>query len=882
MGLTAVTAARLTSVAGPAGVLAGAEVVERLRGHYEIGPAQDLVVKGRRDSVRAHAVGLLAAGPATTAPSALFGRRRELAVLEQALAAHAAGTGTVVEVVGPPGMGKSHVVRAFLAGAPTPRVYVAGDLALSGVPFAALARSLGRALGMDEPGRRRAAIGSAGDLAPLLGPVLGFDLPATDASRAIESSSIAAVRAELVAALLGDPAGLMVLEDVHWLDPASRELLAGVIDPLAAAGWLVVVVRRTDAPAITADAVSIVLDPLPDDDVERIVADATADRPLSDARLDAIVRQAGGNALFAAQLARSAERLDPVGLPESAERVVGARIDLLSATSRSRLRRASVLGARVDLDLLGEVTGDSELGSEEAWAELDEFVRRSPTSLEFRHDLFRLAAYEGLSFAERARLHRAAMDVLERRPGTPPAVLADHAVHAGRPTAVVHWATRAADDAAERAAFVDEARLRRLAADNARNAGLDRSARARLHAALARSYETLAELDAAEVVYQQALRMASPRERADIRIRLAWLAFRKDDLALARRRVAAALTHLSPDVPDRDALRAELIVLRSAIRGQAGDRRGSDEDARWVEGEARRTGHDRLLGEALMQLTLNADQAGDPNVDELLAAAMPLLEQAGLHREIAILQVDRGITHMVHGRWGAALTLFDAAADGFRRCGFVLGSIVTDGNRGGLVLEMGQPVAAAELFEAVVRRARAAGRQGTALFATGSALRARAWTGEAETAVPGLEVCVGALEALGHRSEADDLEAYLVEVLVLAGRFDEACGRAKALLERLADRSSEVVVLTTKRLAAVAAHFAGDPTARDEVARVLQAARDAECGIEIARGLQALQACSPEVDERWAREQAEWCAALGVTWMPPVTFARRAPATPPG
>jgi hypothetical protein len=132
---------------------------------------------------------------------------------------------------------------------------------------------------------------------------------------------------------------------------------------------------------------------------------------------------------------------------------------------------------------------------------------------------------------------------------------------------------------------------------------------------------------------------------------------------------------------------------------------------------------------------------------------------------------------------------------------------------------------------------------------------------------------VDALEALGHHSEADDIESYLVEVLVLTGRFDEACGRGKALLERLADRRSEVVVLTTRRLAAVAAHFTGDPSARAEVARVLQAARDAECGIEISRGLQALQACSSEVDPRWAREQAEWCEALGVTWMPPVMFA---------
>ena len=141
--------------------------------------------KGRRDSVRAHAVGLLAAGP-DTAPSALFGRRHELVVLEQALAGHPAGTGAVVDVVGPPGMGKSHLVDAFLAGTHPARVYVAGDLAFSGVPFAALSGSLRLAWEWANRARRRAAIGSAGDLAPLLGPVLGFDLPATKHSRAIE------------------------------------------------------------------------------------------------------------------------------------------------------------------------------------------------------------------------------------------------------------------------------------------------------------------------------------------------------------------------------------------------------------------------------------------------------------------------------------------------------------------------------------------------------------------------------------------------------------------------------------------------------------------------------------------------------------------------
>jgi hypothetical protein len=316
-----------------------------------------------------------------------------------------------------------------------------------------------------------------------------------------------------------------------------------------------------------------------------------------------------------------------------------------------------------------------------------------------------------------------------------------------------------------------------------------------------------------------------------MRVRLAWLAFRRDDIVRARRRVAAALRHLLRDGADRDVLRAELIVLRAAIGGQVGDLRRSDEDARWVEAEAeaRRLGHDRLLGEALMQLALNADQAGDPHAEDLLAGAIPLLQRAGLHREIAILEMNRGVTHMVHGRWEVALSSFDAAADGFRQCGFVLGSIITDLNRGGLVLEMGQPVAATELFEGVVRRARAAGRETTALFASGSAHRARAWMGETATAITGLESCLAGVNAIGRRSEADDLDAYLVEVLVLAGRFDEARVRAAALRERLAERSSEVVVLTTKRLAAVAAHFAGEPGALAEVAGVLDAARDAEC-----------------------------------------------------
>ena len=256
----------------------------------------------------------------------------------------------------------------------------------------------------------------------------------------------------------------------------------------------------------------------------------------------------------------------------------------------------------------------------------------------------------------------------------------------------------------------------------------------------------------------------------------------------------------------------------------------------------------------------------------LIAAAVPLLDRAGRRRDVAILHLNRGITHMVQGRWRAALASFDIAADGFGRCGFVLGSLSTDANRGGLLLEQGYVEAAVELLDDVVRRARAAGNRRKELFALGSAHRARAWMGETAGATASLADCVRALDELGHRSEADDVDAYLVEALVLDGRFDEAGDARRELLERLAGRPTEVVILTTRRLAAVADHFKGEAGALDRLRQVLEAARARDCAIEIARCIQALEQCAPCVDEAWAGERDERCRELGVTWLPPVTF----------
>ena len=273
-----------------------------------------------------------------------------------------------------------------------------------------------------------------------------------------------------------------------------------------------------------------------------------------------------------------------------------------------------------------------------------------------------------------------------------------------------------------------------------------------------------------------------------------------------------------------------------------------------------------------MQLAFNADVTDDPEAEELHA---PPCRCSSAPAGVASRSCN-SIEGHAHGPrpLAAALDMFELAADGFRRCGFVLGSLSTDANRGGLLLEQGHPAAAAELFDDVVRRAHAAGNTRHARWAEASGHRARAWAGHTDGAIEGLVECIRAHRDVGLASEADGLNSYLVEVLVLVGRFEDASQEAAALLPRLAASSSEVVVLTTRRLAAVAKHFMGDPGALDEVREVLDLARADDCAIEIARCLQVLELCSPTADEGWAQEREGRCRELGVTWMPPVTFAR--------
>jgi tetratricopeptide (TPR) repeat protein len=672
--------------------------------------------------------------------------------------------------------------------------------------------------------------------------------------------------------------GLLLIEDVHWLDPSSAKLIGGLVDRLADRGWLTISTRRPESEALTATATSLALGPLDDVDVRRLAIATSTERgvDLSDATLAAVVERAHGNALFLEQLVAAASSEDDVELPESAERVVGARLDLLPAAARRRLRRASVLGTDVDLDLLATVADDADLRSAAAWLGMGDFIAVESGRLRFRNDLFRLAAYEGLSFADRAALHLAAAEQLERRSDTPAAVLAQHFQRGGRPDRATDWAARAARDATAHAAFSDSVHLWHLAADSARAAGRPDAERAALLVELGRAHELLAEPVSAERAFKEALVLAETAERPAIRARLAWVAFRTDRTSLAKRRVTTALRELDADGDRRRGAvtRVELMLLRSAIREGDGDLPGSDHDARWAAAEARRLRRTDLRGEAMMELALNADTAGDPAVGKLATEARRLLERAAKYHEIGILDLNLGVTLMVRGQWPLALASLKSAAEAFARCGGVLGGISTDANRGGILVEQGRLQEAIELYTDVARRSRAAGHTRLVHFAEGSAARARAWMGDVDVAIGALTSSAAALD--GH-PECSYLRWYLVEALILAGRFSEARTLTPALTREFAGRSrDQAVEVALRRLDAIAAHLDGVPDALDGIRQSIDLARQRRAPYEVVRGLHALEVLAPEPERAWAEERGRLSRGLGVTWLPPITLAHPA------
>ena len=407
---------------------------------------------------------ILVAMTATLTSPTFVGRTEELARLAAAGDRAAAGTPTAVLVGGEAGVGKTRLVGELVASARQAgaTVLVGGcvELGGEGVPFAPLIEALrayvrdpdGPELARLVPGRARAELarllpelaGPAGPIGPGTGigdpPALGGDAgPWSDQGRLFELLLV------LLEGLSAERLAVLVVEDLHWADRSTRDLLAFLVRNLRHGRLLLVMTYRSDElhrrhplrPFLAEldrgrRAERLELARFGRDEVAAQLAGIQGG-PAPAELIERIHARSDGNAFFVEELAATAAGADGE-LPPSLRDTLMARIELLAEPTQQVLGVAAAAGARVGHDLLAEVAGlpDDELlaGLREAVSAHVLLVDAGDGAYGFRHALVKEAVYAELLPGERTRLHaRFAAALAGRDGGGDPGVAAELAWH---------------------------------------------------------------------------------------------------------------------------------------------------------------------------------------------------------------------------------------------------------------------------------------------------------------------------------------------------------------------------------------------------------------------------------------------------------------------
>ncbi|MGO9509280.1 MAG: AAA family ATPase [Mycobacterium sp.] len=494
-------AQRMESVAPPGAVMLSESTARLVEGAAVLGAPQLVHIKGADNPVAVRRLLSVAAqGQISSSYTTLVGRDWELTALAAMLDRSTTGRGSVVAVVGPPGIGKTRLAREALQLAKQLGIEVfstfceshASDIAFHVV--ARLLHSVGQLSGLDEKGARAQVRAQFPNADPqdllLLDDLLGIADPDVESPKIDPDARRRRLTALINSAQLAraEPA-VFVIEDAHWIDEVSESMIADFLAVIPQTASLVLITYRPEyhgALARVPGAQTITLAPLSEAETARLVAELLGPDP-SVGQIGAMVAErAAGNPFFAEEITRDlAERgvlvgesggyschvdVADVSVPATLQTTIAARIDRLGPTAKHTLAAAAVIGSRFDRDLLAGL-GVEPVVDELIAADLIDQVRFTPRAeYAFRHPLIRTVAYESQLKSDRARLHRrlaAVIEALEPEPADQNAALiAEHLEAAGDLHAAYSWHMRAATWATNRdiaAARVSWERARAIA-----------------------------------------------------------------------------------------------------------------------------------------------------------------------------------------------------------------------------------------------------------------------------------------------------------------------------------------------------------------------------------------------------------------------------------
>ena len=510
LGHTPNVAARLQGLAGRNEVLLTEETYQLLRDEFVCEPLREQSVKGVSRSLtvyralRTRPPARVDAGDGNTLTPPV-GREHELNALCQAFAGIASGRGAAVLVTGEAGVGKSRLVRmfhdavgddrgrwltwrcaAYFQRSPLYPVIeffqsvLGGDAVTPEERFEALEQqltTLGRPLG---------------ETVPLIATLI--ELPLPERYRPPELAP-QLLRAKTHAALLQMLTGMtserpviLVIEDLHWADPSTLELLEFILQHGSQRRLLLLLTARPRPafePHWDAKTVEeIVLDPLSEAHARSMVTGVCAGKTLPLDVMSEIVAKTDGVPLFveeftkmlleSGRLTEHADRYELDGpLPSSAipttiKDSLLARLDQV-ATVKPVIQWGAVLGRAFSFKLIQAVSGRA---SDQLWEDLQRLVQvgllfqrgtRPQAEFTFKHALIQEAAYEMLLKRTRRARHRQAADVLHERfpevAEVQPELVARHYTEARLSEPAVDYWLRAAQKAVARSAHVEAAEI---------------------------------------------------------------------------------------------------------------------------------------------------------------------------------------------------------------------------------------------------------------------------------------------------------------------------------------------------------------------------------------------------------------------------------------
>jgi class 3 adenylate cyclase/tetratricopeptide (TPR) repeat protein len=480
-------AARVQAAAEPGSVLVTLNVQRQVAGLFVAEEQGARELRGLPEPVQLFRIVRASGGGRRGGARALtpfVGREEELSLLARRWERARAGEGQLVLIVGEPGLGKSRIVEEFRSQlTETPHTWSewGASQLLQNTPLHPISEWGRQRFGVDDaPAEQRLAdlentlrlVGlDAAEHAPLLAPLVDIPLPPERAAsfppKELRRRQLASMSAWVLAGARSQPL-VLAIEDLHWADPTSLDLLRALSERGSQASLLLLATTRPEFRppwSLRAHHSVISLTPLDRAGVARMVSEISAHHALSKDVIESLSDRTGGVPLFVEEVTRLLlERGEQGGvqaIPPTLQQSLAARLDRLGA-AREVAQIGAVLGRDFAYKLLRDV---AELDEPVLQASLDRLAEAdllfvegaSPqASYRFKHALVQDAAYDSLLKTRRQALHRRAGELLRddpERAAAEPEVIAHHFTQAGLVELSIEWWGRAGDQALRRSAF---------------------------------------------------------------------------------------------------------------------------------------------------------------------------------------------------------------------------------------------------------------------------------------------------------------------------------------------------------------------------------------------------------------------------------------------